>query len=105
MSGTPTGIGNYPPGVTDNDPHFDNWGDRDEDDEPDYEHEWVLACGYPDCCMPEYHFRYECHNGEDIEAQNAAYEAAHDVREPCSNCGRTYDHVWPCGSSANGGEK
>jgi hypothetical protein len=37
--GTPTGIGNYPPGVTDNDPHFsgDDYYDdcHDEDPEPE----------------------------------------------------------------------
>lgn len=27
---SPTGIGNYPPGVTDNDPHFDCWEDEPE---------------------------------------------------------------------------
>jgi hypothetical protein len=32
MSFFDTGWGNYPPGVTDNDPHFDNWDERDEDD-------------------------------------------------------------------------
>jgi len=35
MSGTPTGIGNYPPGVTDNDPHFDGREERDDEEPPE----------------------------------------------------------------------
>jgi hypothetical protein len=51
----------------------DAWDNGSEDDSDD--HEMVLACGYPDCCMPGYHFRSECHNGTDIEAMNAEFEA------------------------------
>lgn len=32
----------------------DDWDDR---------REWVLDCGNEWCCMPGYHFRYECHRG------------------------------------------
>lgn len=40
--GVPTGAGNYPPGVTDNDPHFDS----DPDEEPEYDEEWACTwCG------------------------------------------------------------
>ena len=36
--GVPTGAGNYPPGVTDNDPHFDG--------EDEYDEEWACTwCG------------------------------------------------------------
>lgn len=39
--GVPTGAGNYPPGVTDNDPHFDR-----EDELDDYGEEWACTwCG------------------------------------------------------------
>jgi hypothetical protein len=30
--GVPTGNGNYPPGVTDNDPHFDDFNDQLDDE-------------------------------------------------------------------------
>lgn len=30
----PTGSGNYPPGVTDNDPHFDCWDEPDDEFTP-----------------------------------------------------------------------
>jgi hypothetical protein len=43
--------------------------DLPEDDDP--EKEWVLDCGLKNCCMPGYHFRYECHTPEMIEAYNA----------------------------------
>jgi hypothetical protein len=46
----------------------------DEDDDP-----MVLVCGYSDCCMPGYHFRSECHNGEDIEAINAEFRGQSEV--------------------------
>jgi hypothetical protein len=42
----PTGFGNYPPGVTDNDPHFEDMDDYD-DEEPD-EYEEALGNCY-DC--------------------------------------------------------
>jgi hypothetical protein len=46
------------------------WEEDDEDfEEVNPEDEWVLACGFPDCCMPGYHFRYECHNAVMIEDQ------------------------------------
>lgn len=45
----------------------DGWDANDDDFDP--ENEWVLACGFPGCCMPGYHFRYECHNAEMIEDQ------------------------------------
>lgn len=53
----------------------------DADDEGD---EWVLACGYPGCCMPGYHFRSECHNADDMEAYYAECEAerATEPQEP-----------------------
>lgn len=49
-----------------------DWGPDDgpdEYDEPDESEEMILVCGYPDCCMPGYHFRSECHNGGDIERE------------------------------------
>jgi len=49
---------------------FDFGDDYDEED-VDSDDEWVLVCGYPDCCMPGYHYRSECHNGDDVEAYNA----------------------------------
>lgn len=50
--------------------HFDD-GDMSE---PFGRDEWVLACGYPGCCMPGYHFRSECHNAEDMEAMYEEHE-------------------------------
>ena len=47
--------------------------DLPEDDDP--EKEWVLDCGLEGCCMPGYHFRYECHTPEMIEAYHAECEA------------------------------
>lgn len=44
--------------------------------EPFGNDEWVLACGYPGCCMPGYHFRSECHNAEDMEAMYDEHEKA-----------------------------
>ena len=45
----------------------EEWDDDDFDDyEADEEDEMVLNCGYPDCCMPGYHLRSECHNPTDI---------------------------------------
>lgn len=41
--GVPTGIGNYPAGVTDNDPHFGSYDD-DYDDEPDEYEEALGNC-------------------------------------------------------------
>lgn len=53
----------------------------DDDFDYDYEDdlyedgdEWVMACGYPGCCMPGYHFRSECHNAKDMEAMYREYE-------------------------------
>lgn len=37
--------------------------DDREDEWDDREDEWVLDCGNEWCCMPGYHFRYECHRG------------------------------------------
>jgi hypothetical protein len=57
------------------------YDDYDDDDFSCYDEgiederdEWVLACGYPGCCMPGYHFRSECHNAEDMEAMYAEHE-------------------------------
>jgi len=44
--------------------------DFERDEEEEDREEMVLVCGYPDCCMPGYHFRSECHNGADIEREN-----------------------------------
>lgn len=40
----PTGAGNYPPGVSDNDPYFDLPSLGDDEDEP---HQ--VPCSYPGC--------------------------------------------------------
>lgn len=37
------------------------------DDRDDRREKLVLACDYPGCCMPGWHFPSECHNAEDIE--------------------------------------
>lgn len=62
------------------DDDYDDFSCFDEgiEDEREFrtENEWVLACGYPGCCMPGYHFRHECHNGADIEAMYEEHEAA-----------------------------
>jgi hypothetical protein len=67
------------------DPWDDYEDDRDEltdyDDFDREEDEWVLACGYPGCCMPGYHFRSECHNADDIEQCEAEILAERN-REP-----------------------
>jgi len=42
--GIPTGIGNYPPGVTDNDPHFGNYEEDYDDEEPDEYEEALGNC-------------------------------------------------------------
>lgn len=42
--GTPTGIGNYPPGVTDNDPHFDSDEPLDHEDEHDEFDDEMMNC-------------------------------------------------------------
>lgn len=47
--------------------------DRYDDDDMEDADEWVLDCGDPNCCMPGYHFRSECHTPEMMEAQ---YEEA-----------------------------
>ena len=44
-----TGIGNYPPGVTDNDPHFDDW-EQDEPDAPCIECEELAAVQGQEYC-------------------------------------------------------
>lgn len=54
-----------------------DWGVNDDFDD-DYAEEaerdeWVLACGYPGCCMPGYHFRSECHNAADMQAMYDQY--------------------------------
>lgn len=59
--------------MLDDDP-MDNVPDGGLDDEDDRD-EWVLACGYPGCCMPGYHFRSECRNADDMEAYIAECEA------------------------------
>lgn len=56
---------------------LDESGDEIEvPDDWDYRREWVLDCGNELCCMPGYHFRYECHRGgrEMSEAQNEEAE-------------------------------
>jgi hypothetical protein len=58
----------------DDDP-IDDVPDCGFDDDDDPENEWVLNCGLEGCCMPGYHFRYECHTPEMIEAYNAECEA------------------------------
>lgn len=57
------------------------WDDYDESEED----EWVLVCGYPDCCMPGYHYRSECHSGADLEAQ---------ARHAARSCKRCPDGDW-----------
>ena len=65
--GVPTGNGNYPPGVTDNDPHFEYFEDHDdgydEEEEADanccgWFDQGVFVCGAvgsEDCdCCPNY---------------------------------------------------
>lgn len=45
MNGVPTGAGNYPPGVTDNDPHFgEDWDDHCDEEEPDEYEEALGNC-------------------------------------------------------------
>lgn len=52
-----------------------DFDDEYERAEPEAERdEWVLACGYPGCCMPGYHFRSECHNAKDMEAMYEEHE-------------------------------
>ena len=42
--GVPTGAGNYPAGVSDNDPHFDNYDEDCDDEEPDEYEEALGNC-------------------------------------------------------------
>lgn len=42
--GVPTGAGNYPAGVSDNDPHFTDDTETDEEDEPTR-----IPCSFPGC--------------------------------------------------------
>lgn len=68
----PTGFGNYPAGVTDNDPHFGSW-EEDEDFEDDPAEsvlgEFVWDCGNADCCMNfQPHYRSECYTPDEYDA-------------------------------------
>lgn len=71
--------GNYPAGVTDDDPYFtDESEPEDEEDDPEY---WT--CAFPDrCLMPSDHSRDECHTVEDAEQYYADMEfSSHPERK------------------------
>jgi hypothetical protein len=74
--------------------------DFDDDykrDEPEAERdEWVLACHYPGCCMPGYHFRSECHNAEDMEAMYDEHETSPETQAAEY---RHCEHGKPAGTS------
>lgn len=90
-----------------------------DDDEPPEreEEEWVVDCGYPNCCMPGPHFRSECHNAEDIEAQQIVSEGDHEHkftvmggsaptwRLHCSVCDGLFDLTIAQDQSGNAGAK
>jgi hypothetical protein len=65
-----TGFGNYPPGVTDNDPHFDNWDeDQLDDEEPD---EYEEALGNCSGFFDGGHFVCGAAGSEDCDARYVA---------------------------------